>query len=147
MLRIVREDGSVLQFQSLTDQVYSLEDEQDGTQYHWSVSEALRRAEARGQLYTVSLSECGITLEKVRALYVGLDEAYALTTELTKPLLFVPFKGKDQLIDGWHRVAHALLTGVDVLPACFLTQEEADACLVCKLPPGRGIDWGQPKRG
>jgi hypothetical protein len=147
MLRIVREDGSVLQFQSLTDQVYSLEDEQDGAQYHWSVSEALRRAQVRGQLYTVSLCACGITLEKVRALYVGLDETYALTTELTRPLLFVPFKGKDQLIDGWHRVAHALLAGVDVLPACFLTQEEADACLVCKLPPGKGIDWGQPKRG
>ena len=41
----------------------------------------------------------------------------------------------------------ASMLGVDELFANFLTQEEADACLVCKLPPGRGIDWGQPKHG
>lgn len=144
MLHILREDGAVLSIQNLTDQVYSLEDE-DGTQYHWSVSEALRQAQARDALFSISLRECSITLEKVRKLYDGLDESYARTTDLTKPLIFVPFKGKDQLVDGWHRVAGALLTGIDELPAYFLTQDEADACLVCKLPPGNGIDWGQRK--
>src|ERR1051325_1946903 len=145
MLHIVRPDGAVLQIKNLTDQVYSLEDEQ-GWQYHWSVTEAKARPEARGELYTVSLSDMGVTPEKVRERYDGLDEAYAMTTDLTRPLIFVPFAGKDQLIDGHHRLFKAAMLGVDELFAYFLTQEEADACLVCKLPPGKGIDWGQKKR-
>lgn len=143
MLRFERADGAQMTVHSLTDQVYSMEDETDGYQYHWSVGEAKKQAKKRGQLYTISLSECGITMERVRRQYHGLDEAHALTTDLTEPLIFVPYKGKDQLIDGWHRVAHALLTGVDALFAYFLTQEEADAALVCTLPPGQGIDLGE----
>jgi hypothetical protein len=57
--------------------------------------------------------------------------------------LFVPFRKKCQLIDGWNRLFKAAVLGVDTLPAYFLTQKEADACLVCTLPPGEGIDWGQ----
>ena len=60
--------------------------------------------------------------------------------------MFVPVDDKVRLIDGWHRLLKAVLTGVDILPAYFLTQEEADACLVCCLPPGQGLDWGQPPR-
>jgi hypothetical protein len=145
MLHIVRPDGSLLRIRSLTDQVYSLEDEQ-GWQHHWSVSEAKRLAEARAELFTVSLSEMGVTPERIRERYDGLDEKYAMTTDLTRPLIFVPFKGKDQLIDGHHRLFKAAVLGADALLAYFLTQEEADACLVCKLPPGKGIDWGQKKR-
>jgi len=32
--------------------------------------------------------------------------------------------------------------GVDELLAYFLTQEEADACLIARLPPGRGFALG-----
>jgi hypothetical protein len=145
MLRIVRPDGAVLQIKNLNDQVYSLQDCQ-GWQYHWAVSEAKAQAEARGERVVVSLSEMGVTPEKIRKHYDGLEEAYAMTTDLTRPLIFVPFQGRDQLIDGHHRLFKAAVLGVDKLLAYFLTQEEADACLVCKLPPGKGIDWGQKKR-
>jgi hypothetical protein len=142
MLHIVRPDGAVIKIQNLTDQVYSMEDE-EGWQHHWSVSEGRRIAEARGDLFTVSLSELGVTVERIRRQYDGMDEAYALTTDLTEPLLFVPFGEKCQLIDGWHRIMKAALLGVDVMLAYVLTQEEADSILVCKLPPGKGVDWGQ----
>lgn len=148
MLKIVRRDGSELEIKSLVDQIFSLETP-SGWQFHWSVSEARRYAEARGELLPLSLSEYQMTLERLRKHYPDVDETYALTTDLTEPLLFVPLENAIQLIDGFHRVAKALLTNVDILPAYFLTQEEADACLVCSLPPGKGMDWGQaePTRG
>lgn len=145
MLRIVCPDGRELNIQSLTDQVYSMEDDQ-GWQWHWSVSEALKRAQARGEIFTVSLSEMGITTERIRRQYDDMDETYALSTDLARPLIFVPFRDKHQLVDGWHRLFKASVLGVDELFAYFLTLQEADECLVCKLPPGKGIDWGQPKR-
>ena len=144
MLHIVRGDGAVLRIRSMADQVYSFE-AKDGWQYHWSITEARERAEARGELFTVSLSEMGATPDFIRRQYDGLDEAYALTTDLSQPLLFVPFCGKSQLIDGWHRLFKAAILGVDEMLAYFLTEEEADAVLVCKLPPGQGLNWGQRK--
>lgn len=144
MLKIVREDGSEIQIKSLMDQVFSLETP-SGWQYHWSISEARRYAEARRELWSISLSEYQMTLERLREHYPDVDETYALTTDLTNPLIFVPLENAIQLIDGFHRLAKALLTNVDILPAYFLTQEEADACLVCSLPPGKGLDWGQPQ--
>ena len=146
MLHIVRKDGVVLQIRNLTDQVYSMEDAETGWQYFWSVSEGLRLAEARDDVFTISLSEMGVTAESIRRQYDGMDEGYALTTDLSKPLLFVPYRDKHQLIDGWHRLMKAALLGVDVLMATFLTEEEGEAVLVCKLPPGQGVDWGQKKR-
>ena len=127
---------------ALQDQVYSYEDE-TGRQFHWSVTSALAFAQARNEVFTISLSEMGVTLPLVRAQYQGLDERHALTCDLSQPLLFVPIGEKVRLLDGWHRVAKALMIGVDVLPACFLTQEEADACLLLTTEPGKGIDWGQ----
>ena len=141
-MRLVRPDGAEVFLGSLLDQVYSFEDD-DGTQYHWSVAEASRRALLRGQYWTVSLSEIGLTCASIRARYQGLDEARALTRDLSKPLLFVPFKDSHQLIDGWHRLFKAAKTGVDVLPALVLTQEDADASLIVRLAPGHGLDWGQ----
>lgn len=49
-------------------------------------------------------------------------------------------------MDGWHRLLKAALLGVDVLLAYILTQEEADSILVLKLPPGKGVDWGQKSK-
>lgn len=144
-MRLVRPDGAEIFLGSLLDQVYSMEDAADGWQYHWSVAEALRRAERQAQLWTVSLAEIGITCEFIRAQYDGLDEAHAMSesTDLLRPLLFVPFKGTHQLIDGWHRLFKAATLGVDVLPAYVLSQEDADASLIIALPPGKGLDWGQ----
>jgi len=141
-MRLLRPDGAEVFLGSLLDQVYSFEDN-DGTQYHWSVAEATRRAKVRGAYWTVSLSEIGLTCESIRARYQDLDEAHALTRDLNAPLLFVPFKDSHQLIDGWHRLFKAAATGVDVLPALVLTQEDADASLIVRLAPGHGLDWGQ----
>ena len=141
-MRLLRSDGAEVFLGSLLDQVYSFEDD-DGTQYHWSVAEASRRALLRGQYWTVSLSEIGLTCASIRARYQDLDEAHALTRDLSKPLLFVPFGGSHQLIDGWHRLFKAAATGVDVLPALVLSQEDADASLIVRLAPGHGLDWGQ----
>ncbi len=143
MLRIERADGTEMRFKSFTDQVYSMEDEQ-GWQWFWSVSEAMKLARDRGDFFTVSLSEMCMTTERIRSQYDGMDEVYAMTTDLTRPLIFVPFRDKHQLIDGWHRLFKASIQGVDVLLACCLTQEEAEDCLVCKLPPGKGLDLGKP---
>ena len=103
MLCVVRKDGAVLNLKSLTDQVYSMEDD-EGWQWHWSISEALARAQDRDDLITVSLSEMGMTTERIRHQYDGMDELYAMTTDLEQPLIFVPFRDIHQLIDGWHRL-------------------------------------------
>ena len=34
----------------------------------------------------------------------------------------------------------ALMLGVDVLPACFLTQQESDDSLIARVPPGTAVD-------
>lgn len=137
-LEIIRPDGSRIHLGSLTDQVYSFQDE-EGWQYHWSVTEARKRAEANSELVTISLSETGMTADIAKRLYPGLDEHYALTTDLSKPLLFVPLDNECVLIDGWHRTLKALLTGVDVLPCYILSQEDADASRILLLPPGQGL--------
>ena len=102
-MKLVRPDGAEVLLGSLLDQVFSFEDD-DGVQYHWSVAEASRRALLRGQYWTVCLSEIGLTCDSIRARYQDLDEAHALTRDLSQPLLFVPFRGSHQLIDGWHRL-------------------------------------------
>jgi hypothetical protein len=137
-LELVRPDGTRIRLGSLTDQVYSFQTE-DGWQRHWSVNEARKRAEANAEPMTISLAETGMTADIARRLYPGLDETYAVTTDLTKPLLFVPLDGECVLIDGWHRTFKALLTGVDVLPCYVLSQEDADASQILILPPGKGL--------
>lgn len=137
-LELIRPDGTRINLGSLTDQAYSFEAE-SGWQYHWSVAEAKRRAEANCALMTISLSETGMTPDIARRLYQGIDERYAMTTDLAKPLLFVPLDNESVLIDGWHRAMKALLTGVDVLPCYVLSQEDADASRILLLPPGHGL--------
>jgi len=151
-IRLLRLDGNIVELGSNVDQVYSYETDA-GWQYHWSIVEATKRAKARGELTSISLSDVGMTQEMVRLMNRSLDEAYALTTDLLKPVLFVPFyperddktspvQGKVHvLIDGWHRVFHALCIGVDVLPCYVLTEADTDASLVIKLPPGKGLSF------
>jgi hypothetical protein len=133
----------ILPADSLLDQTFSLEDE-EGNQYHWNVSRARKLATAN-PLLDFHL-DFGLTPAQLHQQYCGLDEAYAMETDLKEPLLFVPFQGEAQLVDGFHRVMKALKTGVRVLPCYVLTPEQSQACLLLMLPKGRGIDWGQPKR-
>lgn len=151
-LQLVRRDGHLLNLGTRTDQVYYYKTD-EGWQYHWAIAEATKRAEAYGELSTVSLSDAEMTVELVRAMNRDLDEAYALSTNLLKPLIFVPFQLEEGeastgeratvhvLIDGWHRVFKAASIGVDILPCYVLSQEDADACLIIKLPPHEGLSW------
>ena len=134
-LTLTRPDGQTLLLGSVFDQVFSY-DTQDGWQYHWSVAEAKRRAERRHSvLKGISLSETGMTRELLLSLYPDLDEKYALTRDLSQPLLFLPFYGQHVLIDGWHRTYKALLTGVDILPCYTLTEQDTKACLIYRSAP------------
>lgn len=142
MLKLTLPTGQELVIENPFDQVFSTETE-EGVQYHWNVTKGLRLARERGVIHVVSLTQMGVTLEGIRAQYDGLNEAHALTTDLSHPLVFAPLEGKDKLVDGWHRLFHAAVLGVDELPAYILTQEEADNCLLCKLPSEHGMDWGQ----
>lgn len=145
MLKLMLPTGQELVIENLFDEVFSTED-LEGVQYHWNVTKGRKLAEERGEVHIVSLSQMGVTIERIREQYDGMNELYALTTDLSKPLLFVPLKGEDQLIDGWNRLFHACFLGVDELPAYILTQAEADSCLLCTLPPEHGINWGQKSR-
>ena len=131
----------VLHIESLSDQVYTMNDD-DGWQWHWNATKAERLGRKNRRLFVFSLSEAGITPERILSQYPDLDAEYALNTDISCPLVFIPFGGKDQLVDGWHRLYLAALMGVDELLAYFLTQEEADACLIARLPPGRGFALG-----
>ena len=99
----IRHNGYVLRLGSSEDQVYSLEDAASW-QWHWNVTEGLRLAQARGEVLTFSPRAWGITVEHLWERYPALDAAYAPTTDLKRPLLFVPHQGTAQLIDGWHRL-------------------------------------------
>ena len=139
-MQFTRKDGIVFHFGAPTDEVYSMDDPETREQFHWNVTEGRRLAEARGDLHAISLRELGVTIEMLRRQYYGLDEFYAMTTNLAKPLLFVPYREKVQLADGWHRVFRALRASIDILPAYILTPEETEQILVCYLPPGKGFD-------
>lgn len=61
-----------------------------------------------------------------------IDETYAKTTDLDKPVLLVkiqhPTEGEFPLIiDGWHRIWKAHNEGVETLPVIVLTAEEEEA--------------------
>ena len=45
MLLIIGPDGRLIRVKNLMDQVFSMEDEETGWQYHWSVAEARERAQ------------------------------------------------------------------------------------------------------
>ena len=131
---------------SMTDQVFALEDEA-GTQYYWNASAGSRLASRKAEVLSVSLRQMGVTPEQLRERCPDLDAEYARSTDISVPLLFVPLAGTMQLIDGCHRLCKALSIGVDVLPACLLTQEEADSILLLTLPPEQALDWGQSQSG
>jgi len=133
--------GTITELGSITDQVFALEDAA-GTQHYWNASAGRRLASRKAEVLSVSLRQMEVTLEQLRERCPDLDEAYAQSTDIRVPLLFVPLGGTVQLIDGCHRMCKALSTGIDVLPACLLTQEEADSILRLTLPPDQALDWG-----
>ncbi len=73
----------------------------------------------------------------------GLDRAYAMTTDLTKPVIVAQLLISGQpssplLIDGTHRLYRAWREGVPQLPAYLLTDEETrQVQRDVRLGPGR----------
>ena len=82
--------------------------EHAGHVFVWNVSKAWRLI-GQGPRDTDRFcpAEQGVTEEHLRERYPDLDQEYAETTDLSKPLLFVPYNGAAQLIDGWHRLVRS----------------------------------------
>ena len=109
----------------------------DGTLRAWDVTRAQQIIQDGRQTLLFSLPDHGVTVEKIHELYEGIDEDYAMKTDLARPLIFIPFFGECLLIDGWHRFFKAAKLGlVDVL-IYVLSQEEADSILWLEIPPDR----------
>jgi DNA repair protein RadC len=107
---------------------------QDGTVRVWDVTVGNAIARSGHELMRFPLAWHGVTPEKVLELYDGIEVEHAMGTDLTKPLLFIPFFGESLLVDGWHRLYKAACHGVAELPMYLLTQEEADIVEWLELP-------------
>jgi hypothetical protein len=121
---------------NLTDQVFTFVDALGG-EWHWNASQGMRIVEASGRAPCAFYpSDHGLDIPQLQRQYESLDLDYAKTTDLTRPILFVPFHdGTSVLCDGWHRLAHALLLGVPCLLCHELTEAERDQILVMRIPP------------
>lgn len=62
--------------------------------------------------------------------FIRIDKTYAMTTDLTNPILIAPIGDKDHdtniMIDGWHRLHRAIQEGIQTLPAKILTIEQSN---------------------
>lgn len=125
--------GEDLAIQAVRFQVYTFHDP-DGREYAFAVNAGLQIATQREEIEVFSPSECGITLAEVQSRYEGgLDMEHVRNlpaTYIYDPLLFVTWRGKHLLIDGWHRLTRALLDGVDLLPAYILSPEDTARILL-----------------
>ena len=64
MLKMRLPNGQEWVIENPFDQVFSTETE-EGVQYHWNVTKALRIARERGVVHIVSLSQMGVTVEMI----------------------------------------------------------------------------------
>ena len=149
-MRVKKADGMFVEIGEPGDQIYTW-DAPDKTQWHWSILAATAFAQARNEVVVISLAEMEITAPMLLHLYPDIDPAYALTTDLSQPLLFAPIGDKVRLIDGSHRVMKALFHRIDELPAYFLTPEESEASLIARLPAiagmtGKSVNRKEPLR-
>lgn len=120
-------------WETLQNETFSYQHE--GHTYLWNVTRAKAIVEERPREPDLFRpQEQGVSVAHIAQRYPSLDWEYARTTDMSLPLLFVPFAGAAQLIDGWHRLGRAVLEGVTELPAYLLTEEEARQCLVMQLP-------------
>ncbi len=136
-------DGTLVELPPLWHRSYQHVAE-DGTLRVWDVTRGLEIAGDGRSVQLFSLEEHQVTTEAIETHYNGIDRSYALSTDLTQPLLFIPFLGSVLLIDGYHRLWKAARLGVAFLPAFFLTQEEADTIRCLELPPGHPLNWVEP---
>ena len=114
----------------------------DGTQRAWDVTEALRIVADGRSPMLFNLPDHSVTVETILRFYPDLDESYAISADLARPLLFIPFFGENLLIDGWHRLYKAANLEVPDVLIYLLSQEEADRIKWLEIPP---MDRSQPE--
>ena len=119
----------------VTDQVFTFRDD-SGTEWHWNASAGMRIADASGRPPSAFYpSDHGLDIPQLLKQYPDLDLDYARKADTTRPILFVPFEGGTSvLIDGWHRLAGAILHEMLCLLCFELTEAERDEILVMKIP-------------
>lgn len=63
---------------------------------------------------------------------IQIDPDHAATVDLSRPLLTVPIPNTDTplVIDGWHRIHRALITGIHELPVIRLDAGDERACRI-----------------
>ena len=144
-MRVKKADGTFVEIGAPGDQIYTW-DAPTGEQWYWSILAATAFAQASNEVIVISLAEMEITGPMLLRLYPDIDPAYALTTDLSQPLLFAPIGDKVRLIDGSHRVLKALFYNIDELPAYFLTPEESEASLIARLSAIPGMTGKSVKR-
>lgn len=113
-----------------------------GTSITWSIDMALRIIGEREPMPEAALSpELVVHALRCNSLAHELDKDYALTTDLTKPLIATisPLEKQDGkivliIIDGWHRILHAFLVNYPMdLQVHVLTPEEEQACRIERI--------------
>ncbi len=88
------------------------------------------------EVVAFSPGEYGITAEHIRSRYPGFEMDHAVGADLSKPVIFLPFKGEHLLVDGWHRLYRAVTESVETLPCYILTEEEAGVVLASRTGKG-----------
>ena len=132
----------------LSDQVFTFTDA-TGTEWHWNASLGYRLiGQAPREALEFYPSDCDIDMVHIRRRYPDLDEEYAKTVDLSRPILFVPFHdGTSVLCDGWHRLARCVMEGIPSLLCYELTPQEAEQVLVMKIPPRSKLAQMDTKKG
>lgn len=119
-------------------QVYTWQDI-DGTVISWSIPQALEIIGDRPPLKAFAMPpEIQRQALESNAFAHEFDEAYARTTDLTKPIIAVvsPTETKEGqivllIIDGWHRIKHSvLINNPNSLPVHVLLPHEERACRI-----------------
>lgn len=118
-------------------EVYTFTDD-DGTTAAWNATLGRDIAVREGvEKVRFNPEQNGVDLGHIQARYPEMDWERVRSmpfTDLAEPLLFVPWRGKSLLIDGWHRMAKCVLMGGFDLPAYLLSEDQADRCRVEEVP-------------
>src|SRR5690242_11289552 len=76
----------------------------DGTIRGWDATLGNEIAADGRSPMLFGLADHSVTDELIKWLCPELDEEHAMTRDLSRPLLFIPFGEAGLLIDGWHRL-------------------------------------------
>jgi hypothetical protein len=87
----------------LAEESFSFTDN-NSIEWTWAVTRAREYAASIRDVALFTYSQYGIDEAMVVQQYPSLDKNYAMTTDLSIPVLLVLFQSKLLCIDGWHRL-------------------------------------------